>query len=348
MTVAVAGCGRLGFDGRTSDAPSYVAAPLVCDQKQWSITPPSDLNVDLSIAPTPVGVSVVWAPRSGGNLSAIDLDASWSMTSDQSGTSIKTGTYYSASLGYTNGTLAEGESDGGAVKLDTVAADLSGVVEQDCPTTTMISKPPFLHAGSDTFAVAADWNGMPGMTTLPFSSSWVALGGALTETTASLTGLAAVDFGALAIVAWSTSDACYVEQLTAATAGTRSQASVPCPAPRLAASGSELGLVFEAAGDVSIAVGDQATFSVAGATPLATGASSPRIAFDGNVFWYSYLQGGMIEAGYRAPDGSRHEVGVAYSPAHDAYELVIVAGSPWVFALDGELRAARLCFATGP
>ena len=74
--------------------------------------------------------------------------------------------------------------------------------------------------------------------------------------------------------------------------------------------------------------------------------SSPRAVFDGKNFWVSYLDArGDILVGFL--DGDRKLVTMSLAgprPDDQAYELLLVDGNPWVFALGNEgYTAHRMC-----
>jgi hypothetical protein len=80
---------------------------------------------------------------------------------------------------------------------------------------------------------------------------------------------------------------------------------------------------------------------------IAANGVSPRIVFDGERYWVSYLgERGDVVVGYL--DETDNLVSTAIEgvrPASGAYELALVNGSVWVYAYDGEtgFGATRLC-----
>ena len=340
MLIAIAACGRLGFtNGETVDASTSQAIPLVCGDHSFNIAFP-DHDVDVSAIETPSGLSVTWVPLVGGPLYGIKLDPNWQITSDMSATSIKPGTWYSSSLGFVDDMLVMGESDGGSIKLDTVQSNMSSATEQACPSANRVSKPPFVNAGPDTISLTT-W--IDGLTVRPFASDWMPTPPVLTEPSDEPVAVTAVTFGATAVVAWSTPTACNVEQLGDMATGMRVQSTTACRAPRLAASETAVAFVREQPDGVYVSVAAPSDM-FASAMLIGPNGTSPRIAFDGQRFWISYLDGTQLVVGYLGLDGTLHSTTVAATPAHDAYELTIVGGAPWLIVVDGAgLAAHELC-----
>ncbi|HEX7701055.1 MAG TPA: hypothetical protein VF403_10045, partial [Kofleriaceae bacterium] len=209
-----------------------------------------------------------------------------------------------------------------------------------CPSADHVSKPPFVNAGPDTVSPTT-W--LDGLTIRPFASDWTAMPPVLTEPSDQPVAVTAVTFGTSAVVAWSTPAACNVEQLTDMSNGTRAHSTTPCLEPRLATSPTAVAFVRELPDGVYLSTGAPSDL-VANAIQIGANGTSPRIAFDGQRFWIGYYDGARLVAGYLGLDGTLHSTTIAATPAHDAYELVIVGGAPWLLVVDpAGLAGHKLC-----
>jgi hypothetical protein len=75
-------------------------------------------------------------------------------------------------------------------------------------------------------------------------------------------------------------------------------------------------------------------------------ARSPKIVFDGSRYWVSYINARQdVVVGYLATDGSLVSMALeGTQPMGEGYELAVINGGVWVFAVDGAgAGAQRLC-----
>jgi hypothetical protein len=340
--VVVAGCGRLGFDG----VPPVVhegVEPAACSTYQWTTVAPPDRDLDLSITTMPSSIAVGWVAHADGALFGTMLAPDWSMTTDPSGTMIKTGGWVDASVQYIDGQLVAGEAETGrgAVKYDTMDGAFANDSEFGCPTASYLPKPPMLHAGGDLIAPTVSDTGL----SVWQITGWSITGAATTAPSSPATGVAATEVGTEAFIVWPTVDGCNMMTLQNAMTGTSHASAASCDAPRVAASGPSVALVYETAAGVAIVRDDPTTIDPANGTMLAAGATSPRIVFDGVRYWTSYLDAsGAVVVGYQDTNGVLRSTQLATKPRHDAYELAIVDHEPWIVGLDASgLAATRLC-----
>jgi hypothetical protein len=345
--IAMTACGRLGFEDTSVPADAFVAsnlAPQTCQSATWDNIALTNPDVDLSVVQTPTGVTAVWVARAGSPLYGINIGSDWGVSGNPAGTLINPGTWRLASVTFVDGALIAGVAalDRSDVKIDLVQPSLSSYTENACPLGAVISAPPLLHAGPDLVApVTSDI----GMTVIPFNATFVVAASQLSVASSmGPTTMTATRFGNTAVVAWSTITECFVEQLMDMATGFGSQYGMPCASPKLTADSSEVVLVFERAGGIYLSRGAPLLVSANTATMLASG-TSPRIAFDGNQFWISYRDDtGHLVAGYFGFDGMLRVTSLASAPMHDAYDLTIVNGQPWIFTITaGSMSAVRLC-----
>ena len=188
--------------------------------------------------------------------------------------------------------------------------------------------------------------GPSGVNVAGFDASWHQLGAARLAPGA--IGLAATSSGADALVAWSTNAGCTVEQLGFVRTATGLSA---CRAPRLAAGiGDRAELAYEGVGGVW--VGDlymSGNNAIASTRKVGAYGRSPRIAFDGQRYWMTYIDArGTLVVGFLSQDLNTL-VSFALddvTPAADAYDLKIVDGQAVVFSASASGYAAHgLCVA---
>jgi len=75
-------------------------------------------------------------------------------------------------------------------------------------------------------------------------------------------------------------------------------------------------------------------------------ARSPKIVFDGSRYWVSYINARQdVVVGYLNTDGTLVSMALeGTQPMGEAYELAVINGGVWVFAVDGAgAGAQRLC-----
>jgi hypothetical protein len=148
------------------------------------------------------------------------------------------------------------------------------------------------------------------------------------------------------LVAWSTEKTCSVSRIAAQRTSTR---AYPCFNGRVAMSNTARSgfLVYEEGDHIMIG-----TIKVGGESELANTRQlvdighAPKIIFDGSRFWVSYLNArNDVVVGYL--DGAGSLVGMALEgtqPIGEGYELALVNGGLWLFAVDGAgAGAQRLC-----
>jgi len=311
---------------------------------QWTTVAPPDRDLDLSIATMPSSTAVSWVAHANGALYGAMLASDWSMITAPSGTMIRTGGWVDGSVQYIDGQLVAGEAETGrgAVKYDTMDGTFANASEFGCPTASYLPKPPMLHAGGDLIAPTVSDTGL----SVWQITGWnITTAATTTAPSAAATGITATEIGNRAFIVWPTANGCNTMTLQNATTGTSQASAASCDAPRVAAGGTSVALVYETGAGVAIVRDDPMAIDPANGTMLAAGGTSPRIAFDGIRYWTSYLDAsGAVVVGYQDTNGVLRSTQLATTPRHDAYELAIVDYEPWIVALDASgLVATRLC-----
>ncbi len=347
------GCGRLWFDGPSPGDPVVPDAPVVpddgddaarrlvpqvCGTQAYSAIQLQQVT-DLSIASTPGGAAV-FAVSASGDLVGFLVNRDGSLNGGLA--LMRSGPFASSGATYIDDTLIAVAVSSSSTYIQLVAPDLSQNREiANLSSYDHASKQAVLHAGSDRIAPVS----CEVLTVSPFDASWTLMTSPLSVATSEATAMTTVQLGSEALVAVSTASACRVEVIADSATSNGSSQPSPCPSPRLANDGSTVSrLMFEASDGVHVANVDGRQLAATSRLVVA-GATSPRILFDGQRYWTSYLdQTGAIAVG--VDDGpllmTTQVSGV--TPAHDAYELALIQGSPWVFAVDSAgVSAHKLC-----
>lgn len=330
----------------TPTAPAARPVPFLCDDLAWTTTALPTGPLNLAVAASPRGATVLAAPASGGDVVGFVLDSKGAMVTAPHGTVVRAGGMYVATAAtIVNGRLITATTDqAGDVFVDLVADDLSSVVPIAKLTGPYVGKLPILDvAGTATAPTLAATE----LDVTRFDGAWTGTTTRLASTRQPI-GMTTSQLGSDGLLAWSTTTDCHLEVLAASGQVQSAVQPFPCAAPRLAAdtTGGGLGvLLFETAAGV------QSMTSWFESTPppahvVHPNATAPRVVHDRGRDWIAYLDvRGQVVAGYLTEAGDPITTGLAnVRPARDGFELAIVAGDPWVFAADDNgFRAGRMC-----
>jgi hypothetical protein len=205
-----------------------------------------------------------------------------------------------------------------------------------------VGAPPIATAGGEQMT-AAVWYG--GLRVNAIDDSWQVRTSQLGVSSAHATELAITAAGREAMIAWPTTDACYIERVIDPANGTGWIDPVACPSPRLASTGrdADVALVYEGTEGVYLARATVADLHATAATLVAPGARAPRIAADGGGYWLGFVDAsGAAQAGLVGSDGVLRTTTVAQSAL--AIELAVVGDEPRMFAVDDSgTTIATLC-----
>ena len=190
---------------------------------------------------------------------------------------------------------------------------------------------PMVVAGGERLAPSV---GYGGLLVNPFDDVWTIQTSSLAVLTPNATQVAATANDHEAMLAWPTSDSCFIERVFASTRDAGWVEPVVCGLPRLASTDEEAALVYERDGNVYVVHGAPEDLHPAEAILLAAG-HAPRIAVVDGVYWVSYLDANnSVVVGAFAANGTFQPIAEPLGSA-DAHELAIVGGSPRVFAATG-------------
>jgi hypothetical protein len=185
-----------------------------------------------------------------------------------------------------------------------------------------------------------------GLTGIKFDGAWQTSGTTVVGAVAPQT-MTATRYREDTMVAWSTSTSCHLSRVSA---GITSARPYPCLAGRIAMN-SEMRsglMVFEDGADKvmisEIRVGGES--EIANQRLLVEGARAPKIVVDGIRYWVSYINVRQdVVVGYIGSEGTGVSMALeGTQPMGDGYELAVLNGGLWVFAVDGAgVGAQRLC-----
>lgn len=345
LLLGIAACGRLGFDDESAKPTPPTPAidnktPMICGTSDWT-TATAAYDDDLSVAVTPTGVALFSAPASSGAIHGAMLDHAQLL---QTTGVVRTGMFTASAAAYVDSTLIAAGVSSSRVIVNIVPEDLTSYSEIANVDGMMVGKQALMHASADRITPTAC---SAGLTINPFTLAWAAIPSQLAVTTDQSTGIAATPIGHEALVAWSTmSGSCHVERVMDDADGVGSSQTWECKAPRLAydAASTTSTLLFEVDDGIHLASIANDTLS-SGSMLAVAGARSPRILNDGTRTWIAYLDtAGDLQVGTFGFDGAIQTIDTSVRPTHDAFELAIVDGELWVYAINaGHYEATHVC-----
>jgi len=336
--------GMEGMDEIGED-PVTRLVPVVCDTRSWSTVTPDDKDLDLAVVGTRTGASIFSVAKAGGALRGFQVDGRGEVIGDRAGTTLRADAQYtavSATLAAERLVVAAVADD--KVTLDLVSDNLAAHHELGRFDGTFVGDMPVLPTRDARVAIVG---GALGVTATSFAGLFWNQSPTETLTKDAVVSMTATAYRDDAMIAWST-DArqCHLQRFSSRQESVR---NFGCEGARIAADArTNTGtLVYEDQGNVmrtDIRVGGES--ELANRVQLAELASSPRVAFDGQRTWISYLNvHGDLVVGFvdehgtlisRALEGTR--------PQPDAYELAFFADAMWVVSV-GELGfgGQRMC-----
>lgn len=352
MFVSLAGCGRLGFDGfGDGDDPEpgtnqtvgvddgSARAPFECEAVTFATANTSD--VDLAVATTPTGASVFWVPSATGSLRGFDIAAADRSASPI--TVVRSGPYDQTSVAFVDGRLIATARNGVRAIVHDVPQPIAAGTEIANLWGDNTAKTAIVHAGPDRVMAAS----CSEFSLHAFDQAWSGSEDTLTRSNPdSSNHVDVTQLGARMFTAVSMDNACTYTVATDRSTGTTRSSVMPCAHARLAATTDEVAMAFETATTVDLVIDDASTVTAANAMPIALG-SSPRVLRHDGRYWLSYLdEAGGLVVGY-VEDGVvlTRQLGNA-TAAHDAYELAVLDGSPWIIGVDpttSNVYGRRLC-----
>lgn len=354
LALALSGCGRLGFGEGSADdgdegggnlmtgvVDETARAPAICERATLATL--GNADVDLAVATTPTGATVVWSELSGTELRGVDV-AAGSHTAGEM-TTVSAGVFTATSAAYIDGKLIAAGISGTRTLIHEVPQPLGASNEIGNVDGMYVGKTTLAHSGGDRVVATSCSSGL---TMSAFDPQWIGSEGTLSVSTNATQNIDMAPMGATAFALWSTASSCHYEVVTSRTTGTTRQTnSRPCLAARVASNGSDVAVAFEESGRAGLVIDDASTVSVTNAL-YEQGARSPRVLWDGARYWVSYLDAtDHIVVGYVDAAGALVRAQLSDAAPNDkAYELGILDGGVWVFGVEptsGSLNASRLC-----
>lgn len=315
--------------------------PSVCGVSEWPMKV-TDAKIDLSVAGRANGAAIVSMPIGGGTARGMLVDARMRIVRDET---IATG-YDKVSVSYAANRYASTASANGNVAVSLMADDLSSSQLVTSVAGNVVAKPAFYPVGPFNDLVMPV-GGDNGLTLYRFADSFEPLDSRLVVATNPVESVTAAQFGSKTLAAWSTAKECFVAQISGLEAGDVAKSPLPCANPRLAVDPSTLYgiLVYDGPSGATMRFTQGAKMFE---THEYAGMAAPRALFDGKNFWMSYINlRGDVVVGIIDAKQEITSIGLEFTRPYDSsYELAMVEGSPWIFALDANgYSGHRLCVA---
>jgi hypothetical protein len=328
--------------GIAADPPRYL--PAVCGVQSWTTNITGDAGMNVSVAPHPDGAAVLATPRVGGSLTGFVLDTRMNMVSVNK-VAID-GAFTQVVASYVENRLVSTAVQDGAVFTHLLDDDMGNPQFTAKLPGTFIADPAFYKTQADLVMPVA---GDDGLWLHRFNASLEPVDSKLVIASNPARSLTAAQMGVAMLTAWSTDSECYIALTSTFGAGVNTRMPVACADPRISVGqGGQAVMVFNSPDGVRM-MSIQASQFGGDAHVLRGATAHPRTLFDGDRFWISYLdERGDIIAGFL--DGNRKLVTMSLAglkPEAGAYEMAMVDGAPWVFALGVEgYSAYRMCVDT--
>jgi hypothetical protein len=323
--------------------PSPIYAPQLCGDLSWT-TNSRDTAIDVSVVPRPFGAQVLTVPLAGGAIAGYSLDKQMDMQTIKPDLAIND-TFTEVSASEVNGHLVSTAIDASSIKVDLIADDLSSAQQIAKLLPGQIADPAFQTSDGVNFVPVADDQGLR---LERFDSAWQSTP-IRVATTEPATGLAAAPMDRSTVAVWATKANCYMTTLFTAQPGPLATMPEACTAPRLAVdSATQVGqLVFEGTDGIRMLTTKHTSFDGVSQLLRQSG-TSPRVLWDGQRFWISYIESrGDIIVGYLDDNDTGHYVSTAvFGPRPDvhAYDLVLIDGQVWTVSFDASgYTAHKLC-----
>jgi hypothetical protein len=317
--------------------------PEVCASRAWPEVLAEAKDTDLAVVPTAHGAAVLAVPRTGGALRGFLVDGRGQVIGNPTGTKIIGGNFTGLSATVADGRVVVGLVDGANVSVNVLRDDLGDFRSLASVTGSFVGDATLMHARGTRITATGGANGMYMSS---FDSAWAPSGSALLARSVP-TSMTSTAYGNDAMVAWSTTTECHLQRYAS---NIHSEQPFPCANARVASNYDDRSgqLVYEAGEGIMISdIQVSAHNELATQNTLVPRGHAPRITFDGTRYWISYLNvHGDVVVGYL--DGKNTLVSMAIEgtrPFNDAYEIAVINGSLWVYALDAEtgFNANKIC-----
>lgn len=320
--------------------------PEVCAARAWPEVAADAKDMELAVVQMPQGAAVLSVAKQGSALTGFLVDSRGLIMGDPYGTKIRTdGVYTGLSAAVVDSRLVVGLVEGSNISVNVVRDDLGDFRELADVEGSFIGDATVMHARGNRVTTTG---GATGMVLSTFDSAWAPMSSEVIARSVP-TSMTSVAYGNDAMLAWSTDTSCHLQRVAA---GAYSEQAFPCRNGRLAVDyASRAGFLVYEAGD-AIMISDiraSAHNEIANENLLVPTGKSPRIAFDGQRYWVSYINvRGDVVVGYLDETNSLNSLAIEFTrPMAGAYDLAFVNGAIEVFAYDGETgyNSHRICLA---
>jgi hypothetical protein len=317
--------------------------PQVCGVRAWNTAQFDAKDSTLRAVATVNGAAVFMVPNSGGMLRGFEVDGRGLIRGDQHGQKIRSdGVYTGLSATRVDDRYVVNLVSGDHVSVNVVRDDLQDFRELAVVDGAFVGDTAMMHARNVRMTTTG---GPAGMVTSSFDANWAPMGSevAARSVPVSMTSAAYQNDG---MMAWSTTSECHLQRIAS---GIESMQPYPCRNGRLAVSYEDRGgwMVYESGNRVMIAqIAVDGHNQIANERQLVRFGRSPRIAFDGARYWVSYIDAHSdLVAGFLDETGELTSTAIeGTQPMADAYDLAVVGGGAWLYAIDGTgVGATRMC-----
>lgn len=318
--------------------PRFV--PVICGEATWPSTAGTSVAQDVAVAANVAGAAVLATPSTGGQLTGFTVDANMQIVTNQTKVPILTPFSMVGVSRIDNRTVATA-GDGSEVLVMLLDDALQNPVTIGKLPGAMIAPQGMLTADGGRVVPIG---GASGVYAAQFDNAWQPAGQMALDGSVPTQGFTAVQLGAALLVAWSTNDSCYTATVYTNVSALVTHTTYACPHPRIAlGEAGTAAVVFEAPDGVRFA--SLAHGQLGGSVPLRAGASAPRVTFDGTRSWVSYIdERGDIVVGFFEAGQLVSAAISGTEPMPAGYEIVMMAGAPWVMSLDASgYTAHQLC-----
>jgi hypothetical protein len=322
-------------------------APDVCDARVWPSVAYPDRDVDLTVVPTPTGAAIFTVDRAGGPLRGFAINGRGEIETKAQGNILRDDHVFTAvSAAYIDERIVTAAvTDEGSVAIDMIRPDFGATYNLSTPRGTMIADVPLANVRDQRLATIGDAN--EGVSGIRFDTAWQT-SGIVPITAKAPRTMTATRYRDDTMVVWSTESTCHAMRVGAEISSSRSW---PCLGGRVAINAAALSgyMVYEEGADKimisQIRIGGES--ELANTRLFLESARAPKIVFDGTHYWISYINSrqDVVVGILDVKDGTLVSMALeGTQPMTDGYELAVVNGAVWVFAVDGAgANASRLC-----
>jgi hypothetical protein len=320
--------------------------PQVCGVASWTTSATTGV-MDVAVAGRPEGATIVAVPRRGGVASGFVLDTRMRMLAGETKLAIDV-PLSEIAVSYLGTRIATTGVSDGSVFLHLLDDDLTNPqLIMKTPATT-VPKPAFYSDVADDILMPIGTE--QGLVFQRFADSGEPIDQKLMVPSKPVRSIGVTQMGVGTLTAWATDTECYMMSAPTYAPGQTAYQRAACPNPSLAfnnLTGDGL-MLFESPQGVRAMYTHGLQFG-GDATLVRPDTTAPRALFDGKNFWVSFLDArGDVIVGIL--DDNRNLVTMSLGGPHpydSAYQLVMVEGMPWVFALDDAgYTGHRLCVDT--